>query len=101
MTLAWEGSGVEEIGRVASAPEDTAAGPKAGQVLVRIDPRYFRPTEVDSLLGDPTKARDKLGWSARTPFETLVTEMMAADVHAARRDALVVREGFQVCNRHE
>ncbi|MBS0232192.1 MAG: GDP-mannose 4,6-dehydratase [Proteobacteria bacterium] len=69
-SIAWEGSGREEIGR------DT----KSGRVLVRIDPRYFRPTEVDFLLGDPTKAKEQLGWHAKTPFRGLVAEMVASDI---------------------
>jgi GDPmannose 4,6-dehydratase len=100
ITLAWEGSGVKEAGRVVSAPE-TPAGPNTGDIVVRIDPRYFRPTEVDALLGDPTRAREKLGWVAKTSFETLVKEMVAADLHAAERDALVARQGYTIFNRHE
>jgi len=73
--IEWEGEGVQELGR----DKDT------GEVLIAIDPAYFRPTEVDSLLGDPTKARDVLGWTAQTKFEDLVREMVAFDV-AAQRD---------------
>jgi GDPmannose 4,6-dehydratase len=100
ITLAWEGKGVKEIGRVASVPA-SPAGPKVGDIVVRIDPRYFRPAEVDALLGDPTNARERLGWVAKTSFATLVKEMVSADLHAAQRDALVVREGYLVPNRHE
>ena len=100
ITLAWEGGGVQETGRVVAAPQ-SATGPKPGDVIVRIDPRYFRPTEVDSLLGDPTKAREKLGWVAKTSFETLVAEMTAADLRTAERDALVAREGYTVFSHHE
>ena len=100
LTLAWEGRGVQEVGRVASTP-DWPAGPRAGDVVIAIDPRYFRPTEVDTLLGDPTRAREKLGWVARTSFAELVGEMMAADLQAAERDALVAREGYAVPQRHE
>ena len=70
ITIAWEGEGVDEIGRCT----------ETGRVLVRIDPRYFRPTEVDLLLGDPTKARTKLGWTHKVGFEQLVKEMMDADL---------------------
>ncbi|MFD0987440.1 GDP-mannose 4,6-dehydratase [Methyloligella solikamskensis] len=77
--IAWEGSGVDEVGKDASS----------GDVLVQIDPRYFRPTEVDLLLGDPTKAREKLGWESKTPFKQLVSEMVAAD------RALIEREHWR------
>ncbi len=74
--VAWEGSGVDEVGRDATT----------GQVLVRIDPKYFRPTEVDLLLGDPTKARETLGWVSQTPFKELVQEMVAADCALIERE---------------
>ncbi len=103
LELAWEGQGVAEVGRVATAPDwpDQPQGLRAGDVVFAVDPRYFRPTEVDSLLGDPTRARQQLGWVARTPFENLVAEMMDADLRAAKRDALVTREGYSVPQRHE
>jgi len=75
-SIAWEGEGVEEVGRDA----------KTGQELVRIDPRYFRPTEVDLLIGDPTKAKEKLGWTATTTFTELVAEMVAHDLDLAERE---------------
>ena len=80
-SIAWEGAGVDEIGRDAAS----------GQVLVRIDPRYFRPTEVDLLIGDPTKARERLGWRHRVTLAEMVAEMVAADLSTvaeerARRD---------------
>ena len=100
ITLAWEGDGVDEVARV-SATTAGAIGPKAGDIIVRIDPRYFRPTEVETLLGDPTKARDKLGWVATTPLEDLVREMVASDLKIAERDALVAREGYRVFSHHE
>jgi GDPmannose 4,6-dehydratase len=65
-------------------------------VIVRVDPRYFRPTEVDTLLGDPTKAREKLGWTPRTSFEGLVKEMVASDLKEAQRDSLVEQNGYEV-----
>jgi GDPmannose 4,6-dehydratase len=91
MKITWKGSGVDEVG----------IDSKTGHTLVRIDSRYFRPTEVESLLGDPTKARQKLGWSAEVTFEELVTEMIEADLEEAKRDALVAKEGFKVYSRHE
>lgn len=91
MKLEWRGSGVNEQGI------DTVAG----RVVVRVDSRYFRPAEVDSLLGDATKARQKLGWKAETGFADLVKEMVAADLEIARRDAMVARQGFRSYQRHE
>ena len=67
---------------------------ETGNVVVRIDPRYFRPTEVDTLLGDASKARRLLGWEPKIGFEQLVAEMVEADREAARRDAMIRREGF-------
>ena len=89
MRIEWRGSGVDEQGVDAST----------GRVIVRVDPRYFRPTEVDTLLGDATKARARLGWTPEIGFDQLVREMVAADRELAGRDALMRREGFTV-NRH-
>ncbi len=89
--MAWEGEGAAEIGRRA----DT------GAVVVRIDPRYFRPAEVDTLLGDPSKAREKLGWTPSTTLEELVAEMVAADREEAAKEATLRREGFSVVVSHE
>jgi GDPmannose 4,6-dehydratase len=91
MNITWEGKGVDETG----------VDSKSGRTLVRVDPRYFRPTEVDNLLGDPTKARQKLGWIAETSFHSLVAEMVTSDLEEAKRDALVAREGFKVYRHHE
>ncbi len=102
MKLRWQGEGVEEIGVIDSLPAQGAApGLLPGKVVVRVDPRYFRPTEVETLLGDPTKAREKLGWVPKTSFAELVAEMMRADLDETRRDALCQREGFTVLNHHE
>ena len=89
--LVWEGEGTAEIGRRA----DT------GAVVVRIDPRYFRPAEVDTLLGDPSKAREKLGWTPTTTLEELVAEMVASDREEAAKEATLRREGFSVVVSHE
>ena len=89
--IRWEGQGVEEQGIDA----------RTDRVLVRIDPRYFRPTEVDTLLGDASKARSQLGWTPTTSFDALVKEMVAADRDAARRDSLIARTGHKVFERHE
>ncbi len=83
LELTWQGSGVEE-----------KALDKDGNVVVAVDPRYFRPTEVETLLGDPTKAQSELGWVPRTTFDDLVREMIEADLQTARRDALAVAHGF-------
>jgi GDPmannose 4,6-dehydratase len=74
---------------------------KPGQVIAAIDPRYLRPAEVETLLGDPRKAREKLGWVPTTTFEELVVEMMRADLAIARRDALVTEAGYGAPNYHE
>jgi len=70
-------------------------------VIVRVDPRYFRPTEVETLLGDPSKAHQKLGWKPATSFESLVKEMVLSDYQIARRDALVTLAGFKALEHHE
>jgi len=92
ITLEWRGSGVDEKGYVVAAPADCAVKP--GQVLVAVDPRYFRPAEVETLLGDPSKARDQLGWTPAISFEELVREMVLSDHKTAQRDALVQGAGF-------
>ncbi len=97
--IEWRGSGIDEVGLVASAPSDSPLRP--GQRIVAIDRRYFRPAEVDTLLGDPSKARDKLGWRPRTPFADLVREMVREDLDQARRDALVSDAGFRTYQRNE
>ena len=89
--IRWEASGVEERGVDAHS----------GRVLVRIDPRYFRPTEVDTLLGDASKARARLGWRPQIGFEDLVTEMIAADLILAQRDAATARAGFKTYRHRE
>jgi GDPmannose 4,6-dehydratase len=91
MSLEWSGEGVEEVGIDSTT----------GRALVRIDPRYFRPTEVDTLLGDPAKAREKLGWSAEIGFSDLVSEMVSEDLAEAKRDAMIAKEGYKIYSRHE
>ena len=99
ISIDWRGSGDAAHGVIAAAPEDSAA--KVGQRIVAIDPRYFRAAEVETLLGDPSKARDKLGWTARTTFAELVAEMMAEDLNLARRDALIANAGYRAMQRNE
>jgi GDPmannose 4,6-dehydratase len=99
--IAWEGKGAAETGRIRSVSASRWPGLKVGQALVRIDPRYFRPTEVETLLGDASKARAKLGWSPEISFEKLVAEMMAADLRWAERDDLARRHGHKAFQYHE
>ena len=90
MPVDWTGKGVDEIGTGAS-----------GKVLVRVDPRYFRPTEVETLLGDPGKAKAKLGWTPKTTFAELVAEMVREDLKSAERDELVKKHSFSAYDYHE
>ena len=101
IALAWEGSGKDEFGRIAKI--DAAQWPalKKDQVIARVDPHYFRPTEVETLLGDPTKARTKLGWSPAIGFKELVAEMVREDLKAAQRDELARAHGHRTYNQHE
>lgn len=89
--LEWRGSGLQETG----------VNRANGQTVVRIDPRYLRPAEVDTLLGDSSRARAELGWTPRVGFEELVREMVESDLALARRDTLVSREGYRVAQAHE
>jgi len=101
ISLRWKGKGVDEIGIVDVIPEGADSLMKVGDTIVRVDPRYFRPTEVETLLGDPTKAKEKLGWVPKITFSELVAEMMRYDLEDARRDELCRNEGFTVLNHHE
>lgn len=91
VTLEWKGTGVDE----------KAYDAKTGKVLIEIDPRYFRPTEVDLLVGDPTKAHQKLGWKHKHTLQQLVTDMVAADVELFKRDRYLMEGGHKVMNYHE
>lgn len=90
MGITWQGTGIDETGI-----------DQSGTVIVRVDPRYFRPTEVETLLGDATKAREKLGWAPRISFKELVAEMVREDLKAAERDELVKKHGFKAFDHHE
>jgi GDPmannose 4,6-dehydratase len=90
LDLTWSGSGIDE----------KAVDPN-GKTIVAIDPRYFRPTEVETLLGDPSKAKRELGWTPRTTFDELVREMVESDLKSAERDALVLRHGYDAYNVRE
>jgi GDPmannose 4,6-dehydratase len=96
VTLRWEGKGVDEYGVVASVTGDKAPKIAVGDKIVAVDPRYFRPAEVETLLGDPTKAKEKLGWQPTTSLEEMVKEMMAYDLEQARRHALLIGHGYNV-----
>jgi len=91
MKIEWVGEGADEVGI------DSAKG----RLLVRLDPRYFRPTEVNTLLGDPSKAQQRLGWTAEISFSQLVAEMVSDDLKAAERDAMIAKEGYRVYSHHE
>ena len=89
LPIKWRGEGVDEVGSV----ED--------RQVVMVDPRYFRPTEVETLLGDASKARKKLGWTPKIRFEELVAEMVQEDLRSAERDELIKREGYKAMDYHE
>jgi GDPmannose 4,6-dehydratase len=91
MDIEWRGGGLEEAG----------VDRHSGRTVVRVDPRYFRPAEVDSLLGDASRIRSKLGWRPEITFDELVAEMVAADLELAKRDALVAKEGYKIYPRRE
>ena len=91
MDIEWRGKGLDEVG----------VDRNSGKEIIAVDPRYFRPTEVETLLGDPTKAREKLGWIARTPFSQLVKEMVAADLESTKRSALLTEAGYEVRDPQE
>jgi GDPmannose 4,6-dehydratase len=97
--LVWRERGVQEQGVVEAISGETSC--KRGDVIVRVDPRYFRPAEVDTLLGDPSKAKLKLKWEPKIPFSELVSEMMQEDMKSAQRDTLVKNHGYQVYDYNE
>jgi GDPmannose 4,6-dehydratase len=104
ITLAFEGEGEDEVGKVVAVTHvngQVLSKCKAGDVIVRVDPRYYRPTEVETLLGDPTKAREKLGWTPKISLAELVAEMVTSDYASAKRDSLVKLAGFQAYDYHE
>ena len=87
--IRWEGEGVEEVG----IRSDT------GEIVIKVDKNYFRPTEVETLLGDPTKAREKLGWTPSTTLEELVAEMIASDKDKASKESYLKMNGYNVTSR--
>lgn len=90
LAIEWQGTGIDEVG--------VNSG---GNAIVKVDPRYFRPTEVETLLGDPSKAKEKLGWTPKTSFDELVAEMVREDLKSAQRDELVKKHGFSAYDYHE
>ncbi len=110
--LIWKDSGIDEVGIIEFIDPSTAVQarermkdvkklPEPGQVVVRIDPKYFRPAEVDYLLGDPSKAHNVLGWKPKMDFESLIRNMVLKDMKEAQKDYLVEKEGFQTYNYFE
>lgn len=107
--IEWKGIGIDEKGIVSSVtsalsstlPLSSISALHIGETLVEIDSRYFRPTEVESLLGDATKAKEKLGWQPKVGFKELVSEMVREDMKEAERDQLCKKEGFRVMKYHE
>ena len=91
MDIEWRGKGLDEIG----------VDQNSGREIIAVDPRYFRPTEVETLLGDPSKAKEALGWEARTSFSQLVKEMVAADLETTKRSALLKEAGYEVRDPQE
>ncbi|MDO6746299.1 GDP-mannose 4,6-dehydratase [Gilvimarinus sp. 1_MG-2023] len=96
ITLRFEGEGVEEQGIVEAVEGDNAPNINVGDILIKVDPRYFRPAEVDTLLGDPTKAKNVLGWTPEITAQEMCAEMVAEDLKAAKRHALLKEHGYNV-----
>lgn len=96
ITLRFEGEGVDERAIVAAITGNNAPALSVGDVIVCIDPRYFRPTEVETLLGDPSKARDKLGWVPEITVQEMCREMVAADIADAKKNALLKQHGYKI-----
>jgi len=97
--LEFKGKGVDEVGIIKSCTTDYHF--QVGQEVVRIDPKYFRPTEVDLLIGDPTKAQERLGWTPKYTLQQLVTEMVEADLHTFQREQLLIQNGFHIARQYE
>jgi GDPmannose 4,6-dehydratase len=96
ITMCFEGVDEQEKGIVAAIEGDKAPALKVGDVIVQIDPRYYRPTEVETLLGDPTKAKERLGWVPEITLDQMIVEMVANDLDKARQHALLHRHGYSV-----
>jgi GDPmannose 4,6-dehydratase len=102
MHIQWQGEGVDEKGCWANRHSRAGGNPEhTGPLIVAVDPRYFRPTEVETLLGDATKAKEKLGWTPKITFDELVAEMVREDLKSAERDELIKRHGHKAMDHHE
>ena len=108
MSIRWQGEGVDEVGyldplssSLSPASKSPVLSPQSSRAIVRVDPRYFRPTEVETLLGDPTKAKQKLGWTPKITFNELVSEMVREDLKSAERDELIKKHGYKAMDYHE
>jgi GDPmannose 4,6-dehydratase len=101
ISITWRGTGAKEVGVVSKVDGHAMSPLKKSHIIVRVDARYFRPTEVETLLGDARKARRKLGWRPKVSFRQLVAEMMSEDMKSAERDALVKRHGYSAYDYHE
>jgi GDPmannose 4,6-dehydratase len=99
--IRWEGNGLDEVGYVDAIEGDQTPALSIGQQIVAIDPRYFRPTEVETLLGDPSNAHKKLGWKPQISFKDMVAEMVRTDLKQARKHVLLSKNGFEVPVCHE
>ncbi len=97
--LGWEGEGIDKVGIVREATDNNLS--LIGKTVVAINPRYYRPAEVETLLGDPSKAKTQLGWTPKITINDLVNEMVDADLQLAKQDLLCKQKGFKVLNRHE
>ncbi len=96
VTLRFENQGVDEVAIVESIEGDKAPEIKVGDLIVKVDPRYFRPAEVETLLGDPTKAKAKLGWEPEITVQEMCAEMVAEDLKVAKRHALLKDHGYEI-----
>lgn len=94
--LRFEGQGVEEVAIVENNEGDQASAINVGDVIVRVDPRYFRPAEVETLLGDPAKAKARLGWEPEITVQEMCAEMIAEDLKVAKRHALLKEHGYEI-----
>jgi GDPmannose 4,6-dehydratase len=99
--LKFSGDRLEEVATVIAVKGDNAPGVKIGDVIVKVDPRYFRPSEVETLLGDPTKAKEKLGWTPEITVEEMCAEMVQHDLGKAKQQALLKKHGFNIATAKE
>ena len=101
ISITWQGIGIDEKGIVAAIVGDEAPSVKVGDTIVSVDAKYFRPAEVETLLGDPTKAKEKLGWVPETSFQEMVVEMIQHDLRIAKQHALLKSHGYDVSLSNE